>query len=46
MKKAGDNRPVVRDGLGPEWGYHVYDVNLPLGNLVSDVSALEAAYRP
>ena len=44
-KTAGDNRPVVQAGLGPDWGLHIYDMNLPLGNLVSDVSALEAAYR-
>lgn len=44
-KTAGDNRPVVHAGLGPEWGLHNYDLNLPLGNLVSDVSALEAAYQ-
>ena len=41
----GDTRPTVRAALGPVWGYHVDDVNLPLGNLVDDVAALEAAYR-
>lgn len=46
VKAPGDTRPVVTDSLGPSWGYHVDDVNLPLGNLVSDVSALESAYRP
>ena len=30
---------------GPQWGYHVYDVNLALGNLVLDVAYEEAAYR-
>ena len=44
-KKAGDSRPVVHDNLGPDWGLHAYDVNLALGNLVPDVSALEAAFR-
>jgi hypothetical protein len=44
-KTAGDSRPVASAGLGPDWGLHIYDVNLLLGNLVSDVSALEAAYR-
>lgn len=44
-RSAGDSRPVVQAELGPDWGFHVYDMNLPLGNLVSDVSALEAAYR-
>lgn len=46
VKAPGDARPVVKDTLGPNWGYHVYDVNLALGNLLSDVSALEAAYHP
>jgi hypothetical protein len=41
----GDTRPVVQASLGPAWGLHVYDVNLALGNLVSDVATLEGAYR-
>jgi hypothetical protein len=45
VKAAGDTRPVVTDSLGPAWGYHIYDINLALGNLVQDVSALEAAYQ-
>jgi hypothetical protein len=45
VKSAGDTRPVVTASLGPTWGYHLYDVNLALGNLVTDVSALEAAHR-
>ena len=36
-------RPVVTETLGPTWGYHVNDVNLALGNLVSDVQAAERA---
>lgn len=43
VKVPGDTRPVVTASLGPTWGYHVEDVNLALGNLVSDVAALEAA---
>jgi hypothetical protein len=27
-----------------DWGYHLEDVNLALGNLVKDVSSEEAAY--
>jgi hypothetical protein len=42
---AGDPRPKVTASLGPTWGYHVDDVNLALGNLVSDVSREEASYR-
>jgi hypothetical protein len=39
-----DPRPLVTAVLGPEWGYHLDDVNLALGNLVSDVARQEAAY--
>lgn len=45
LKKPGDTRPVVTDSLGPTWGYHPDDINLALGNLVSDVSAFESAYQ-
>jgi hypothetical protein len=45
VKTPGDNRPVVTASLGPTWGYHLVDINLALGNLVTDVAALEAAYR-
>jgi hypothetical protein len=37
-------RPVVSETLGAEWGYHIDDINLALGNLVDDVAAEEAAY--
>jgi Protein of unknown function (DUF3089) len=49
-----DRRPVVEEtnhattggqhNLTAVWGYHVYDVNLALGNLVSDVAAAEASW--
>jgi hypothetical protein len=39
-----DKRPRVTEQAGPVWGYHVDDVNLALGNLVTDVSDEEAAY--
>jgi hypothetical protein len=42
---AGDHRPRPTESLGPEWGLHLEDVNLALGNLVSIVSEQEAAYR-
>ena len=45
VKSPGDTRPVVTASLGPTWGYHLYDINLALGNLVKDVSALEAVYH-
>jgi hypothetical protein len=41
----GDPRPIVTAPLGPTWGYHLDDVNLPLGNLVFDVEREEAAYH-
>jgi hypothetical protein len=41
---AGDPRPVVQPTLGPTWGLHIDDVNLPLGNLVDDVAGEEAAW--
>jgi Protein of unknown function (DUF3089) len=45
VKVPGDTRPVITASLGPTWGYHADDINLTLGNLVTDVSALEAAHR-
>lgn len=39
-----DKRPRVTEADGPLWGYHTYDVNLALGNLVADVSSEESAY--
>jgi hypothetical protein len=41
----GDPRPTVTANLGPDWGYHLDDVNLALGDLVHDVGQQEAAYR-
>jgi len=39
----GDKRPVVTDEA-PDWGYHTADVNLALGNLVTDVSSAETSW--
>jgi hypothetical protein len=41
---SGDTRPVVTESEGPTWGYHTWDVNLALGNLVPDVAGEEKAY--
>ena len=41
---SGDTRPVVTEALGPNWGYHLDDINLATGNLVADVRTEEAAY--
>ncbi len=37
-------RPTVSASLGPQWGYHLDDVNLALGNLVQDVAKAETAF--
>jgi hypothetical protein len=41
---AGDTRPVVTETLGPTWGYHLDDISLAVGNLVSDVALEEQSY--
>ncbi len=41
----GDARPTVSATLGPNWGYHLQDVNLALGDLVADVASEEASYH-
>jgi hypothetical protein len=40
----GDTRPVVKPVLGPTWGLHLEDVNIALGNLVSDLQRQAARY--
>jgi hypothetical protein len=40
----GGARPTVSESLGPDWGYHVDDIGLALGNLVQDVRGQEATY--
>jgi len=39
-----DPRPTVSESEGPDWGYHEYDVNLALGNLVGDVENAERTW--
>lgn len=39
-----DRRPSITDG-GANWGYHIDDLNLALGNLILDVAYAEASYR-
>jgi hypothetical protein len=41
---SSDERPVVTEEAGPDWGYHADDVNLALGNLVVDVASAEASW--
>jgi hypothetical protein len=40
-----DIRPQLTESLGPAWGYHLVDINLALGNLITDVRGEEAAYQ-
>lgn len=44
IQKATDTRPVVKEIFGPTWGYHFQDINLAIGNLVTDVRTAEVAY--
>jgi Protein of unknown function (DUF3089) len=44
-KSLGHVRPTVAANLGPNWGFHLSDMNLALGDLVRDVTLQEAAYR-
>jgi hypothetical protein len=41
---AKDVRPLVTEEDGPDWGYHIDDVSLTLGNLVADVASESHAY--
>jgi hypothetical protein len=41
----GDPREQLKETLGPLWGTHLADVNLALGNLVSDVGIRGRIYR-
>jgi hypothetical protein len=45
IASPGDPRPTVTPLLGPNWGYHLDDVNLALGNLVLDVDLLERSFH-
>jgi Protein of unknown function (DUF3089) len=42
---APAGRPVVTETLGADWGYHIDDINLALGNLLHDVAVAERAFR-
>lgn len=39
-----DPPEYVAESLGPDWGLHLYDVNIALGNLVKDVALEATAY--
>jgi hypothetical protein len=40
----GDQREAVQELLGPEWGLHLFDVGLTIGNLVNTVAIQEKAF--
>ncbi|HLH15538.1 MAG TPA: DUF3089 domain-containing protein [Solirubrobacteraceae bacterium] len=39
-----DPPEYVEESLGPDWGLHLYDVNIALGNLVKDVALESTSY--
>jgi len=41
----GDKREKVEEVLGPDWGTHLVDVNIALGNLVPTVELKAIVYR-
>ncbi len=41
----GEHNEVPEELIGPEWGLHLYDVNIALGNLVNTVTLQSFAYR-
>lgn len=41
---AVDPPEYVKEELGPDWGLHLYDVNIALGNLVKTTAIQAAAY--
>ncbi len=40
-----DPPEYVKESLGPDWGLHLYDVNIALGNLVKTTAIQAAAYE-
>jgi hypothetical protein len=44
IRALGDTRPHLTEALGPLWGYHLDDINLPLGNLVHLVCVQSGTY--
>jgi hypothetical protein len=45
VRKPGDDRPVLRETLGPTWGYHLYDVNIAYGHLVDLTKSQADAWK-
>ena len=43
-KTSPTHNEVAEELIGPEWGLHLYDVNIALGNLVNTVAIQTQAY--
>lgn len=43
-QQVGRVNPGAQESLGPDWGYHLEDINLALGDLVPDVAGEENAW--
>ena len=41
---AGDPRTLLTERIGPDWGLHLYDISLSVGNLVDVVRRQATAY--
>jgi hypothetical protein len=44
LKDREEHHEVPKESLGPDWGLHLYDVNVALGNLVHTVAVQAQAY--
>jgi hypothetical protein len=44
QKELGERNELAEELVGPEWGLHLYDVNIALGNLVKTVALQTQAY--
>jgi Protein of unknown function (DUF3089) len=45
LKEREEHHELVQESLGPDWGLHLYDVNIALGNLVKTVALQSQAYQ-
>jgi DUF3089 family protein len=44
LKEREEHNELAEELLGPNWGLHLYDVNIALGNLVSTVAEQSQSY--
>lgn len=45
VRRTGDDRPKLVQGLGPTWGLHLVDMNAAMGNLVALTRSQGAAWN-